>query len=291
MYFLLYLLRWCNATTPQMYIIIDILPSENIAKMISFFDRLDKFMSHRELNDNKLTVETGISNGLVGKARQRGKGLSQDNISKILCRYPELNADWLMTGRGSMLNDETIPASDEDGDYRAIPIVADISAAAGSGAFNHDHVEAESSIRLPRKLVRRGGTYHCVQVVGQSMAPTLQNGGYIISRLLDPEEWAHLKEQYIYVVTNKDGETFVKRVKNRLAQRGFIVCMSDNPDKAVYPNFDVMEEELHNIWEVEWYLSSKMPNVHDSYYSKLQDLEDNFEEFKATVLQELKKLY
>lgn len=49
--------------------------------MINFFERLDNFMKHKGLNDNKITVETGISNGLIGKARKRGS-LSQDNISK-----------------------------------------------------------------------------------------------------------------------------------------------------------------------------------------------------------------
>lgn len=73
--------------------------------MLSFFERLDKFMKHRGLNDNKITVETGISNGLIGKGRKRGT-LSQDNISKILYTYPELNANWLFLGEGEMFKDQ-----------------------------------------------------------------------------------------------------------------------------------------------------------------------------------------
>jgi hypothetical protein len=69
--------------------------------MIDFFSRLDKYMIFKGLNDNKLTVETGISNGLIGKARKRGS-LSQDNISKILQKYSDLDANWLFTGEGSM---------------------------------------------------------------------------------------------------------------------------------------------------------------------------------------------
>lgn len=70
--------------------------------MITFFERFDKFMKFKGLNDNKISIETGISNGLIGKGRVRG-AISQDNISKILNTYPELNANWLLTGRGSML--------------------------------------------------------------------------------------------------------------------------------------------------------------------------------------------
>lgn len=69
--------------------------------MIDFFSRLDNYMKFKGLNDNKLTVETGISNGLIGKARKRG-ALSQDNISKILHKYSDLDANWLFTGEGSM---------------------------------------------------------------------------------------------------------------------------------------------------------------------------------------------
>jgi hypothetical protein len=80
--------------------------------MIYFFDRLDKFMKYKGLNDNKLTLETGISNGLIGKARKRGS-LSQDNISKILYCYPELDANWLFVGEGEMLkmgsNSKSVP--------------------------------------------------------------------------------------------------------------------------------------------------------------------------------------
>ena len=83
--------------------------------MIDFFQRLDKFMEIKELNDNKITLETGISNGLIGKARKRGS-LSQDNISKILYTYPELDANWLFTGNGSMYK--------ENHNVKAQPVVS-----------------------------------------------------------------------------------------------------------------------------------------------------------------------
>lgn len=70
--------------------------------MIDFFQRFDKYMIFKGLNDNKITVEAGISNGLIGKARKRGS-LSQENISKILIVYDDLDANWLFTGKGEML--------------------------------------------------------------------------------------------------------------------------------------------------------------------------------------------
>lgn len=80
--------------------------------MSDFFERLDKYMEYKGLNDNRITVETGISVGLIGKGRKRG-GLSQENISKILYKYPDLNANWLFRGEGNMLNEERIFSSSE----------------------------------------------------------------------------------------------------------------------------------------------------------------------------------
>lgn len=74
--------------------------------MLNFFSRLDNFMKYKGLNDNQITVEAGISNGIIGKARKRGS-LSLENISKLLLTYPEMDADWLLTGRGEMLYNDT----------------------------------------------------------------------------------------------------------------------------------------------------------------------------------------
>lgn len=74
--------------------------------MIDFFRRLDKFMDYKGLNDNRLSNEAGIPNGLLGKARKRGS-LSGKNISKLIKTYPDLSADWLFKGYGNMILDVT----------------------------------------------------------------------------------------------------------------------------------------------------------------------------------------
>lgn len=76
--------------------------------MIDFFGRLDMFMRYRGVNDNKISLTAGISNGLIGKGRKRG-GISQENISKLIHAYPELDANWLLTGQGSMLREQSAP--------------------------------------------------------------------------------------------------------------------------------------------------------------------------------------
>ncbi|MBZ9651000.1 hypothetical protein [Psychroflexus montanilacus] len=86
--------------------------------MIDFFQRLDIYMDYKGLNDHKLSLETGISNGLIGKARKRGS-LSGQNISKLINTYQDLSADWLFRGEGEMIKrkENNTPAETGSKDY------------------------------------------------------------------------------------------------------------------------------------------------------------------------------
>lgn len=75
--------------------------------MIDFFKRLDQYIEFKGLNDNRVTNETGIPNGLIGKARKRGS-LSGKNISILINTYNDLSADWLFRGEGRMLRTENV---------------------------------------------------------------------------------------------------------------------------------------------------------------------------------------
>ena len=110
------------------------------------------------------------------------------------------------------------------------------------------------------------------------MLPSILDGGYLIIRMLDRSEWESIRDNYVYVVSDVEGKAYVKRLKNRLKQHGFIVCMSDNADKLNYPNFNIEEEEINSVWYAEWYFSAKIPNIQEAYYRKQAELEDRVDE-------------
>jgi hypothetical protein len=74
--------------------------------MNKLIDRLEKYMSFKQLNNNNVTVEAGLSNGLLGNARKKRAGLHSDNIEKILHAYKDLNPAWLLLGEGEMLKNK-----------------------------------------------------------------------------------------------------------------------------------------------------------------------------------------
>lgn len=60
--------------------------------------------------------KTGVTRGVLGQ----NNGISEDNLSRFLAHYPEVNPIWLLTGCGEMLLKEQpstpveIPASDDN---------------------------------------------------------------------------------------------------------------------------------------------------------------------------------
>ena len=84
--------------------------------MGKFIERLQLFMEKSGINDNQMTVKASLSVGLLGKAKKSGKDMAAESIEKILCAYPELSADWLLTGRGNMTKEaDAKPAMSDTG--------------------------------------------------------------------------------------------------------------------------------------------------------------------------------
>lgn len=62
-------------------------------------------MGNQGINDNQMTVNAGLSIGLIGKMRKGvTKSINSTTIKRILYSYPQLNAHWLLTGEGEMLS-------------------------------------------------------------------------------------------------------------------------------------------------------------------------------------------
>lgn len=72
-------------------------------------DRFDEYMAYKRLNDNRVTIQLGLSNGTIGKSRQENRDLSDKVIEQILNFYTDLSRTWLLYGEGEMLITDTAP--------------------------------------------------------------------------------------------------------------------------------------------------------------------------------------
>lgn len=67
------------------------------------FERFDSYMKRMGLNDNQVTIQCSLAQGLLGQARKGKSDLGDKTIAKILNVYQDLNRVWLLTGEGEML--------------------------------------------------------------------------------------------------------------------------------------------------------------------------------------------
>lgn len=71
-------------------------------------DNLIKYMDYKGLNDNQVTNECSLSNGLLGKARKGLSDIGNSSVEKILKKYQDLSRVFLLTGEGEMLTTQNI---------------------------------------------------------------------------------------------------------------------------------------------------------------------------------------
>lgn len=62
--------------------------------------RLDLIIRELGLSGRAFEKECGLANGSYSSIRD---GVGADKLKKILIRYPQISAEWLLTGRGEML--------------------------------------------------------------------------------------------------------------------------------------------------------------------------------------------
>lgn len=257
--------------------------------LVTTKERLQQYLDYKGISKTRFYNDLDIKRGLLDSDKMKAT-ISDVVLAKILVAYPDLNFEWLLTGNGEMQKQNKLPSTESlintrlnSEDLISIPIV-DISIAAGCGGCdNSDNIEIIDTIKLPSHMLHHGSVYYCARVHGESMSPTMLDSSYVILRLLDRSEWGNIKDYYVYGISDREGRSYIKRLKNRFREHGFITCMSDNVDKANYPNFNLMENEINHILYAEWYLSAKMPNLNETYYDKVNQLEDDMDVLKNQV--------
>lgn len=66
-------------------------------------ERLKEYLDYKGIANYRAEVDCGLSNGLLKNALKAGSSLGSDKLEKILSTYPDLSAEWLLRGVGSMI--------------------------------------------------------------------------------------------------------------------------------------------------------------------------------------------
>lgn len=67
-------------------------------------ERVKELINYLDISISAFEKATGMSNNSIQTAIKRVSNLKDDTLNSILNKYPEVSAEWLLTGKGSMFS-------------------------------------------------------------------------------------------------------------------------------------------------------------------------------------------
>ncbi len=197
--------------------------------------RLGQYIQRKGYSYYAFENSVNASRGSISKAVKESKSIGSNMLEKILAVYPDLNAGWLLTGQGEMLNADVRGnittyklKTDTPVESQQIPLY-DIEAVAGlvplfNDARNQKPVDHISIPYLPKC---DGAVY----VTGDSMYPLLKSGDIVLYKQLhDFKNEIFWGEMYLLSL-NVGGEEYVTvKYVRKSGNAAKIILASHNPD-------------------------------------------------------------
>lgn len=84
---------------------------------MGMLERLNEFISTKGYSMKAFEESVGMSNGSLGTTIKNGQGIRTDKLENILSAYPDLSAEWLLRGVGSMILDDKEQTGGENNKY------------------------------------------------------------------------------------------------------------------------------------------------------------------------------
>ena len=211
-------------------------------------DRFDLYMKYKGLNDNQVTKDLSLSNGLLGKSRNKGRDMSRKIANSATNFYTDLSAGWLLSGEGSMLVDSTVttenipkaPTVDEE--TKRVPLIPFEARGGQLDGFARNGVTLAQCETVPTPFK---GAQFAISVRGQSMSPAYPSGCvlFISKNIADWVEWGK-----VYVLDTENG-VIVKQLAPSSLGNDFVCCKSFN-DAPEFAPFDVPKSTIFGIYRV-----------------------------------------
>ncbi|MFC7523235.1 SlyX family protein [Parapedobacter sp. GCM10030251] len=77
--------------------------------MLNPLKRIKDYLDYKGIKISSFEKSVGLSNGSFGGQLKKNRTIGIDKLENILKTYPDLNADWVLTGRGDMLGGKHDP--------------------------------------------------------------------------------------------------------------------------------------------------------------------------------------
>ncbi|MEA4981451.1 MAG: hypothetical protein VB066_01910 [Paludibacter sp.] len=192
-------------------------------------ERIKAFIKWKKLNISAFCESIGVSNAYISSMRV---SIQPDKLKSIALKYPELNIDWLLTGKGEMIIDnDNYQLSDNKPDYlkkKLIPMYDDVIT---KGGVDGNVIEVDSS-HSPSEFIDAGDWFpeatSAVRHYGDSMVEYPSGSILVLKRVVDVRllMWGRN-----YVI-----ETSEYRITKQLQDGGNDYIIGYSTNKDTYPD-------------------------------------------------------
>jgi SOS-response transcriptional repressor LexA len=205
---------------------------ENNSDKSTIIDKLLIFIEKKNISKRVFYNETGLSNGSLDK----GSTLRTDSVEKVISAYPELNIEWLITGKGEMFkilpNPEITKATKGDG----IPLLTE---SAWAGFNSNDVTVLEIDCEKYVIPVFKGADF-LIPVKGSSMVPKYSSGDLVACKWLPLDTFFQWNK--VYVLDTIQGP-LIKRIKKG-KDEDHLLIISENER---YEPYDLHRNEIRKL--------------------------------------------
>lgn len=223
---------------------------------VSVKQRLIQFIKYKGISQRKFENMINVSNGFINNI---SKSIGAEKLYRIQSIFPELNDAWLLTGEGSMLNEEESPPlsatksiSDNDNDSLCDYITYLLPMSTHGGSFTGIPAEATLLQGCEKIISPIKGVDFAISIYGDSMAPEYPSGSRVLIKKINHN--AYIDWGKAYVIDTCNG-VIIKEIL-KCQREGFITCHSINPDPK-FADFDLSLNDVYGIYRVLMCLSAK----------------------------------
>lgn len=209
------------------------------------------YLAKTGVSDYEFYKKSGTTRGIL----TQNNGISEENLARFLAYAPEVNVEWLLTGRGEMLKTKETssdsPAdqqpSSRDKDTNKIRIAQEnekgiplIPFSAMAGALRGEQTVLE--YECERYVVPAfSGADFLMPVKGDSMNPTYLSGDIVACQRV-PIRGIFFQWNKPYVLDTAQG-AIIKRIKPG-SDKDHVLIVSDNEE---YDPFELPYSEIHAV--------------------------------------------
>lgn len=209
---------------------------ERIIGYLIYSGLLSSKSTQRDLSEKINMDYSNISKAL------KGEGVHPKTlISKINNSFGDIiNYDWLLTGKGNMLKNDTQPTQlAKDTSIETRPRIP-LNAAAGTVSVALSGITADDSEQLP--IIQSFSNYsYTILVKGDSMEPEFHSGDELACLQLTNGKAKFIQWGRYHILDTAQG-IVVKRIYEK---EEYIICKSENKD--LYPDFEIHKDDIYNI--------------------------------------------